>query len=117
MSFTITCPACGLTFETQATTNTRCRRCRKVVNIGRSATSAGGSSDRLPASAPIDDVPSGASPVLIGTGLVGGGAWALWHGWKAEPSSEDESTGAGRWLRCLVGASLVVLGVWVLTRS
>ncbi|MDA8300240.1 MAG: hypothetical protein M0005_01550 [Actinomycetota bacterium] len=30
----VTCPACGLSFETAATTNTRCRRCRKVVNIG-----------------------------------------------------------------------------------
>jgi hypothetical protein len=113
----LTCPACGLTFETHATTNTRCRRCRKVVNVRRSAASPGGSSYRPPATEPIDDVPSGASPALIGIGLVGGGAWALWHGWKAKPSSEDESAGAGRWLWCLVGASLVVLGVWVLTRS
>ena len=32
----LTCPACGLSFETTATTNTRCRHCRKVVNIGAS---------------------------------------------------------------------------------
>jgi hypothetical protein len=31
----VACPSCGLSFETAATTNTRCRRCRKVVNIGR----------------------------------------------------------------------------------
>jgi len=34
---TITCPHCGLAFETQATTNTRCRRCRTVVRISASA--------------------------------------------------------------------------------
>lgn len=31
---TVTCPSCGLGFETAATTNTRCRRCRKVVRVG-----------------------------------------------------------------------------------
>ncbi len=34
---TITCPRCGLAFETRATTNTRCRRCRHVVRVGRSS--------------------------------------------------------------------------------
>ena len=32
----IRCPSCGFSFETQAVTNTRCRRCRKVVRVGRS---------------------------------------------------------------------------------
>ncbi|MHB1582995.1 MAG: hypothetical protein ACYCU7_18295 [Acidimicrobiales bacterium] len=31
----VTCPRCGLAFETEATTNTRCRRCKSVVQIGR----------------------------------------------------------------------------------
>lgn len=31
---TITCPRCGLAFETRATTNTRCRRCKSVVRVG-----------------------------------------------------------------------------------
>ena len=31
---TITCPRCGVAFETQATTNTRCRRYRAVVRVG-----------------------------------------------------------------------------------
>lgn len=31
---TISCPSCGLAFETKATTNTRCRRCKVVVRIG-----------------------------------------------------------------------------------
>ncbi len=33
---TIICPRCGLAFESQAKTNTRCRRCRHVVRVGRS---------------------------------------------------------------------------------
>ena len=33
----ITCPRCATTFETEATTATRCRRCAYVVHIGRSA--------------------------------------------------------------------------------
>src|SRR5579862_363059 len=32
----VSCPRCGLAFETQATTNTRCRRCRYVVRVGSS---------------------------------------------------------------------------------
>lgn len=31
---TVTCPRCGLAFETAAVTNTRCRRCRTVVQVG-----------------------------------------------------------------------------------
>jgi hypothetical protein len=72
-------------------------------------------------SSPGAPPPVEASPVIgsaaIGLGFIGGGAWALWHGWEAKPSSEGESVGTGRWLWCLVGASLVVLGVWVLTRA
>ena len=33
---TVTCPNCGLGFETATTTNTRCRRCHKVVRVGPS---------------------------------------------------------------------------------
>lgn len=33
----IACPSCGFSFETAATTNTRCRRCGKVVRIGSSS--------------------------------------------------------------------------------
>ena len=31
---TIACPRCETTFETQATTATRCRSCRSVVHVG-----------------------------------------------------------------------------------
>ena len=34
----ISCPRCETTFETQATTATRCRECRSVVHIGGQAT-------------------------------------------------------------------------------
>ncbi len=40
---TITCKRCGLSFETEATTNTRCRRCRTVVRVPAAARSPNGS--------------------------------------------------------------------------
>jgi hypothetical protein len=43
---TITCKRCGLSFETEATTNTRCRRCRAVVRVPASARTPNGSGFR-----------------------------------------------------------------------
>ncbi len=40
---TITCKRCGCSFETAATTNTRCRRCRTVVRVPASARTPNGS--------------------------------------------------------------------------
>jgi hypothetical protein len=40
---TITCKRCGLSFETEATTNTRCRRCRTVVRVPAAARNPNGS--------------------------------------------------------------------------
>lgn len=34
---TITCKRCGFSFETEATTNTRCRRCKTVVRVPAAA--------------------------------------------------------------------------------
>src|ERR1017187_7108204 len=34
---TIACKRCGCSFETEATTNTRCRRCRTVVRVPAAA--------------------------------------------------------------------------------
>jgi hypothetical protein len=34
---TVTCKRCNHSFETEATTNTRCRRCRAVVRVPASA--------------------------------------------------------------------------------
>jgi hypothetical protein len=40
MTRTVECRRCGYRFETAAVTNTRCRNCRSVVGIGRSAPAA-----------------------------------------------------------------------------
>ncbi len=40
---TLTCKRCGLSFETEATTNTRCRRCRAVVRVPVAARNPSGS--------------------------------------------------------------------------
>ena len=38
---TIACPRCDTTFETQATTATRCRECRSVVHLGQRSVPGG----------------------------------------------------------------------------
>jgi hypothetical protein len=40
---TITCKRCGCSFETEATTNTRCRRCRTVVRVPAATRNPNGS--------------------------------------------------------------------------
>ena len=40
---TITCKRCECSFETEATTNTRCRRCRAVVRVPTAARNPNGS--------------------------------------------------------------------------
>jgi hypothetical protein len=40
---TITCKRCGCSFETEATTNTRCRSCRAVVRVPAAARNPSGS--------------------------------------------------------------------------
>jgi hypothetical protein len=39
---TVTCKRCGCSFETEATTNTRCRRCRTVVRVPAAARNQNG---------------------------------------------------------------------------
>jgi hypothetical protein len=43
---TITCKRCGCSFKTEATTNTRCRRCRTVVRVPAAARNPNGSGSR-----------------------------------------------------------------------
>lgn len=43
---TITCKRCGFSFETEAMTNTRCRRCRTVVRVPAAARNPNGSGSR-----------------------------------------------------------------------
>ena len=58
----ITCPRCDLAFETQATTNTRCRRCKTVVRVGAGPP---GQSRRAPQPAPDEPAAD-----LAGDGLI-----------------------------------------------
>ena len=70
---TIACPRCRATFETQATTATRCRECRSVVHMGagrsraRRSTSAQHSSTTRWSTEPTDDR---GSVLLLAAGLV-----------------------------------------------
>ncbi len=109
----LTCPACGLTFETEARTNTRCRRCRKVVSVARQAA----------ARAPLgtSSVWSGegveqSGQTFTGAALIGLGASLIAHRWSARPS-EDMPLGLVGWSWCALGAGLVVAGIWVLVRN
>ena len=60
---TISCPRCGLAFESRATTATRCPTCRTVVHISRGPGSARGRSARSPSPArSVAHDPHGAEP-------------------------------------------------------
>lgn len=69
----ITCPSCGFGFETAATTNTRCRRCRKVVRVGPSRPAAA-----YAAEDEYEAEPAGAGWVLFALGAAA--AFAIWLG-------------------------------------
>ena len=70
---TIACPRCDTTFETQATTATRCRECRSVVHVGagrsRARRSPGAQHSSTPrwSTEPTDDR---GSVLLLAAGLV-----------------------------------------------
>ena len=72
---TISCPSCGFTFETAATTNTRCRRCRKVVRIGAGQRAARSYVD----TADDEEEPSGGGAWALAA-LAAGAALAFWLG-------------------------------------
>jgi hypothetical protein len=72
---TITCPGCGFEFETSAVTNTRCRRCRKVVNIGRTRRTQ----STNPADDEYEDAPSGAGWVVAALGVAVALGYWFWH--------------------------------------
>ena len=111
----LTCPTCGLNFETQATTNTRCRRCRKVINISTRPRPA-------PVSANTEDSSALRSTTLIGVGLVASGAGAFWYGAKLKRISRtnpEAFTGRKKaWLVwCFFGAALVASGSFVVWKQ
>lgn len=70
---TIECPPCETTFESRATTATRCRSCRSVVHVGagrsgvRRSSSAQRSSTTAWSTEPADD---GGSVLVFAAGLV-----------------------------------------------
>lgn len=111
----LTCPACGLTFPTEARTNTRCRRCRKVVSVSRQTGSPLPSSSESPVET-FDESTTIPGQVLAGLGLAGAGAVAVCYGWSRRSGSAGKLDGAA-WGWCLFGACLVAAGLWVLVRS
>ena len=70
---TISCPRCDTTFETQATTATRCRSCRSVVHLGQR--SVVGSAPAPPRSRPpspaLEDEPDGGTAIVVVLAAVG----------------------------------------------
>lgn len=114
----VTCPRCYSTFETAAVTNTRCRNCRHVVNIGRRR--GGTSRSAHGTSAPrADEASSAASAMLIGLGLVGAGAIGLWRGWHLPRSDgldqEKDRGDRRRWIA--LSAVALVMGVIVVAAA
>lgn len=117
MAITITCPRCGHQFSTEARTNTRCRQCRTVVNIGRSASASRPLYARSEGNDLDADPPTLVGPAAGALALVGAGSWALWQGWTTKLPKDDSEPGRGRWLWYAAGAALIAFGVWVFVRS
>ncbi len=116
---TVNCPECGLAFETAARTNTRCHRCRKVVNVGRLLNNrAQGEVDAGADHASSDTDESGFPRLVLGVCLGAVGAYALWHGLKMRPESDVEAAsfrGSRMWW-CGFGAAATVVGVLLVVR-
>lgn len=93
----LTCPACGLSFETTATTNTRCRRCRKVVNIGasqrRAARAELGGSYYESADDAATGNGGGALALIAVVAALGLGWWWASRGAKGPDEAQPPQTG------------------------
>jgi hypothetical protein len=117
MTMTVRCRRCGHAFETAATTNTRCRQCRTVVNIGRTVArpveAAGAPMTPDPA-----DNSSGLSPRVLGAGLGAVGAYALYRGIsiRTAPNADRRAVRRSRLRWCVVGVVSLGTGVWLLVR-
>jgi hypothetical protein len=75
---TVTCPACGSSFETTAITKTRCRRCRQVVNIGQNTRAVRAEGNEEAPYENYEPTPGGSGWGLLA--LLAGGALAVWRG-------------------------------------
>ncbi len=98
----IECPRCETTFETKATTATRCRACRSVVHVGagraggRRSPSVRRSSATAWSTEPADD---GSGILLLGAGLVlvvlvGYGIYRYVTGRRQKSAEEDADSPA-----------------------
>jgi DNA-directed RNA polymerase subunit RPC12/RpoP len=107
----VACSRCGLAFETRATTNTRCRRCRHVVNVRAVnqrrqpdvSCADGGRAITL-------DSAMVALP-LLGVALVGVGAWLLWAGWCSRDDEDHAADSMHRRRRIALGGSIAAGGI------
>lgn len=122
----VVCPRCGHTFETRASTNTRCRCCRYVVNIGRRAAptiyTETVNVNSAPSPVAEDSILAespGLSPVVVGVALVGAAAVGVWHEWHLRPTegADSETLRRTRMRWCIGGGLVAALGVAVIVVS
>ena len=91
---TITCPRCGLAFESRATTATRCPSCRTVVHISRGTSSARSSSSQPQSRVErsySDSDPGDGGVVVVILALVAFGGWVLWRWWRKREAQPNEA--------------------------
>ena len=91
----IECPRCETTFETQATTATRCRSCRTVVHVGGRGTGQQSPALRRATTAwstePADDEDDGLVVVgLLVAVAVGVGIYLVVKAWRRRKAAERD---------------------------
>lgn len=123
---TVTCKNSHYSFPTEARTNTRCRRCRTVVQVGRSEgrsqiTGSRGGTANEPAGRPVavTNGPVGIPVGLLGLPLGGAGVAPLWHGFRLEPAdgADSEAVKRTRLWWYVIGGVLVAAGAVVVMRA
>ena len=96
---TIECPRCETTFETQATTATRCRSCRSVVHVGGVASRRSLATRRATTAwsmEPADEEDGGVSLVLVLVAVgVGVGVYLYVRAQRMRRAGEEHE-GLGR---------------------
>ena len=91
---TISCPRCGLAFESRATTATRCPSCRTVVHISRGTSSVRSSSSQATSRAArssSDSQPEEGGGGIVIVAFVVLGGWLLWQWWRSRRPRPDET--------------------------
>ena len=90
----ISCPRCGLAFESRATTATRCPSCRTVVHISRRTSSARSASSQAQSRVERsygdgDPGEGGGAVVILALAMFGG--WLLWRWWRTREAQPNET--------------------------